>query len=804
MPYIGKSPLHGNYSKLDSISSSFDGSTTQFALTTNSTAVTPVTASAVIISINGVLQEPVTAYTVSGTNITFTSAPASTDTFFGVVMGEQLAIGTPSDSTITSAKLSGNLTAPGTFQASTITATTAVVPDASDGATLGSASLEWSDLYIADGGVIYFGDDQDVTVTHDPDDGLFLKSTATSDDNPVLLTLQTGETDIAADDVIGKIAFQAPDEGTGTDAILVAAAIQARSEGEFSSSSNATSIDFMTGSSEAAAKKWTIKSDGKFEAAGAYTIDMNAGELILDADADTSITADTDDQIDIKISGADDFQFTANTFTVLSGSTLTVASGATIANSGTATGFGGGATTAKTSAYTVASGDDAKTILCSAASADYAITLLAASSAGDGFEVTIKKTDATKFMITVEGNSSETIDGLLNVKLRHEHASVTIVCDGSNWHIKDHSNLVYEYNSVMNPAAQIDQFSHQTRTGVGDANEHLVDRWQIGTVGSASARWTFSIENSGGTDGKSEYFQLNNTTADASPGSAEGQFIKQTILGDDAVNAGFLGTDSNFENGVLSMDMNFEKGGGSSLSAPYIVSLCLRTLDGTQREIFGNVSIAADNTWQRVYFVIPEDGTADIDPSQGNSHYIGFGLYGGSGVVASGAPPVWQNAADVADDAANNLADATGNKIKWTAVKFQPGQIPTPFHPLSHAEEMARCQFYAFKFDAVGGAASLSAIAQAYTANNVQWTYSVPEMRRANHTLTVSSGGAFKAYTSDFSASNAFTATSDPVGGYQTCTQRVQGNGSSGLTAGNAVLVVSTATGSYIFIDKSI
>ena len=205
-----------------------------------------------------------------------------------------------------------------------------------------------------------------------------------------------------------------------------------------------------------------------------------------------------------------------------------------------------------------------------------------------------------------------------------------------------------------------------------------------------------------------------------------------------------------------------------------------------------------------MYFVIPEDGTADIDPSQGNSHYIGFGLYGGSGVVASGAPPVWQNAADVADDAANNLADATGNKIKWTAVKFQPGQIPTPFNPLSHAEEMARCQFYAFKFDAVGGAASLSAIAQAYTANNVQWTYSVPEMRRANHTLTVSSGGAFKAYTSDFSASNAFTATSDPVGGYQTCTQRVQGNGSSGLTAGNAVLVVSTATGSYIFIDKSI
>ena len=54
----------------------------------------------------------------------------------------------------------------------TITATTAVVPDASDGATLGSASLEWSDLYLADAAVIYFGDDQDIRITHAPDSGL--------------------------------------------------------------------------------------------------------------------------------------------------------------------------------------------------------------------------------------------------------------------------------------------------------------------------------------------------------------------------------------------------------------------------------------------------------------------------------------------------------------------------------------------------------------------------------------------------------------------------------------------------------
>jgi hypothetical protein len=57
--------------------------------------------------------------------------------------------------------------------------------------------------------------------------------------------------------------------------------------------------------------------------AGALTnIDIDGTELVLDADGDTSITADTDDQIDIRIAGADDFQFTANTFTALSGSTI--------------------------------------------------------------------------------------------------------------------------------------------------------------------------------------------------------------------------------------------------------------------------------------------------------------------------------------------------------------------------------------------------------------------------------------------------------------------------------------------------
>ncbi|ANS05884.1 outer membrane protein [uncultured Mediterranean phage] len=180
---------------------------------------------------------------------------------------------------------SGAITSSSTIQGTTITATTAFVPDASDGAALGTTSLEFSDLFLADGGQVLFGNDQEITLTHDADVGLKLKHTATADDKPIVLTLQTGETDMAANDVMGAIRFQAPDEGTGTDAILVAAAIQAVSEGDFSSSSNATRLEFHTGASEAASSKMTLSS------AGLLTI---ADDLIIKDGGTIGVTSDAD------------------------------------------------------------------------------------------------------------------------------------------------------------------------------------------------------------------------------------------------------------------------------------------------------------------------------------------------------------------------------------------------------------------------------------------------------------------------------------------------------------------------------
>ena len=87
MGYIGRGLNTGQYSKLDSIAGSFDGSVTTFSLEQNGTAVTP-SAQNCLISLGGVIQEPFVAFSVTGSILNFSEAPATDDTFFGIVMGE--------------------------------------------------------------------------------------------------------------------------------------------------------------------------------------------------------------------------------------------------------------------------------------------------------------------------------------------------------------------------------------------------------------------------------------------------------------------------------------------------------------------------------------------------------------------------------------------------------------------------------------------------------------------------------------------------------------------------------------------
>ena len=123
------------------------------------------------------------------------------------------------------------------------------------------------------------------------------------------LLLATSLTDINANDVIGKIDFQAPHEGGGTDAITIAAAIEAVAQGTFSASVNATDLIFKTGHSEAATEKIRFTSQGEIGIGGAnYGTD---GQVLTSGGAGAAVAwedaggTSLDGAITINDSGAD-------------------------------------------------------------------------------------------------------------------------------------------------------------------------------------------------------------------------------------------------------------------------------------------------------------------------------------------------------------------------------------------------------------------------------------------------------------------------------------------------------------------
>ena len=113
MAYIGNSPANvGNYQIVDDISSSFNGSLTSFALTSGSIAITPAKSGQLLVGVNGVLQEPddtgTNGFKVSGSNVVFSSAPESGDTFWAVYQGQNVDIGTPSDDVVDTVHIKDN------------------------------------------------------------------------------------------------------------------------------------------------------------------------------------------------------------------------------------------------------------------------------------------------------------------------------------------------------------------------------------------------------------------------------------------------------------------------------------------------------------------------------------------------------------------------------------------------------------------------------------------------------------------------------------------------------------------------
>ena len=150
--YIGNSPAGvGNYQVVDDISSTFNGVLTSFALTASSLAINPAKSGQLLVSINGVLQEPddtgTEGFKVSGSNIVFSSAPATGSTFWAVWQGQAVDIGTPSDNTVGNAQVADDALSGNKIDGGTISNFTSTGID--DNATSTAITIADTDFIIA-------------------------------------------------------------------------------------------------------------------------------------------------------------------------------------------------------------------------------------------------------------------------------------------------------------------------------------------------------------------------------------------------------------------------------------------------------------------------------------------------------------------------------------------------------------------------------------------------------------------------------------------------------------------------------
>ena len=105
MAYIGKSPVIGNFVKLDAITA-VNGQAAYTMQNGGSNFTDYESVNQFLVSLNGTIQAPTDSFTVSGSTLTFASNLSTGDVIdFIIVFGNSLSAGTPTDATVSTAKI---------------------------------------------------------------------------------------------------------------------------------------------------------------------------------------------------------------------------------------------------------------------------------------------------------------------------------------------------------------------------------------------------------------------------------------------------------------------------------------------------------------------------------------------------------------------------------------------------------------------------------------------------------------------------------------------------------------------------
>ena len=471
--------------------------------------------------------------------------------------------------------------------------------------------------------------------------------------------------------------------------------------------------------------------------------DLNGEELILDADADTTITADTDDTIDIKIAGADDFKITANTLTALSGSTIATN---TIAET------------------TGASG----------------VTI-------DGLLI---KDSTAAFADGAVGTPSITNTGDLNTGVYFPAADTVGMVAGGTEQFRFGSNLIPggEKNLVQNGSMAVAQ--RATQTGLGASTAYTqVDRWKLfcsGTAGRVTADQAVGPSGTGAVYSHANALKVDVTTADASVASGDIMSIKHIIEAQNCLSLRY--GDSTAQAVTVSFWMKSPKTG------THCVSLYQ---SDTGRGYIKEFTIASANTWEQFKITFPGDtGGAGINNDTGSGLNIDWPLICGTG--EQGSADSWLASGKTATSNQQNLLDSTSNDIYLTGVQLEIGSVGTDFAHEDYGTTLFKCKRYYQRItfgangQVVGAGENESTTQVAYVLNN-------KVAQRSEPTFGYSSLAHFSHVSgTSLDTPNNLLEMGGGTGDETDGVNSIISTGNSLQTAGSGYILVSLTAGSYL------
>lgn len=350
-------------------------------------------------------------------------------------------------------------------------------------------------------------------------------------------------------------------------------------------------------------------------------------------------------------------------------------------------------------------------------------------------------------------------------------------------------------NLLINADHKVDQRAGDTRTGLGAATAYLTDRWFLDVESSASARWTASQESSGGLSGAAKWLKMLCTTADASPGANEAMGIRQSIEAQNGI--AVLDDSGDVVATTYALDVICHK---NTDTAPYELGLAVECPDGSRMWV-GNVTVAADATWERVNITVPADTTATVANDTGVGIKVTVCLYGGSSRLATEG---WQSNATTlyGETGADNFATEANDYVGFTEAQLEVGSTATAFEHRPIADELLRCQRYFEQrdYDSVSSEQIGSGGATTASAATIALHYS---KKRAIPTIGFTAGNTFMFVDI---GNNGNTCTSIAAGavGVQSCTINPIDSGNFTGGTGTGYLSRAGTTTCSITIDAEL